>query len=589
MTSMPSIPLTLIALLPGGHGQPIVSATPSASITNLHVAGAGLVAGERAVFGVREDQEGQDLNGDEDQQDSILHVRELASGKTWNLGLATPLPNSQGVVLASDRLLVAPVEEDLEDLNGDGDRLDFVLHVVDLGLRRVTNLGLAGVESLVSDDQVAFLVGEAGQGHLDLNGDGDTLDAVMHCYSPARGVQNLGLAVPSFPVVPRPVVFRLEGQLLAFLVSEPSQGGLDLNGDGDAVDSVLFAYDESDGIVRDLRLATGEGVFAENPFAVSDPWIVFGVAEPSQGGDLNGDGDKLDLVAHAYRSDTGTIRNLGLATPGRGPYRAGRGFVAFLVHEQLQGNVDLNGDSDTFDLVVFVYDGPSDTARNLHLAALRFDFGTSQTVLEAGGRRLAFHVGEETQGRRDRNGDFDLNDFVLHVYDADMESVENLHLAAADAKVSADHVAFRVLEASQGNHDLTGDGDTNDGVLFLHDLRTHETRGSGAQAEQKYELAQDACLFQSDERHDFFGDDLNGDGDTGDRILRVFGWASGRVLDLGLALGAFSDPARSFTAHRHVLFNVGEEAQAASDLNGDGDILDSVLHVARIDELTRLR
>ena len=92
-----------------------------------------------------------------------------------------------------------------------------------------------------------------------------------------------------------------------------------------------------------------------------------------------------------------------------------------------------------------------------------------------------------------------------------------------------------------------------------------------------------------DEFHDFAGDDLNGDGDTGDRILRVFGWASGRVLDLGLALGAFSDPARSLSAHRHVLFNVGEAAQGASDLNGDGDILDSVLHVARIDEITRLR
>ena len=102
-------------------------------------------------------------------------------------------------------------------------------------------------------------------------------------------------------------------------------------------------------------------------------------------------------------------------------------------------------------------------------------------------------------------------------------------------------------------------------MLFLHDLRTHETRGSGAQAEQKYELAQDACLFQSDERHDFFGDDLNGDGDTGDRILRVFGWASGRVLDLGLALLASGQAAEAaerlntaaalnapFDVHRHL-------------------------------------
>src|SRR5262245_5669157 len=87
----------------------------------------------------------------------------------------------------------------------------------------ITNLGLAGTFALGVDGHLAaFSVSELGQG-VDLNGDSDTSDPVVHVYDSLTGVTtNLGLTTLS------PFGFigaaGIDGNLVAFSVGEAAQG-----------------------------------------------------------------------------------------------------------------------------------------------------------------------------------------------------------------------------------------------------------------------------------------------------------------------------------------------------------------------------
>jgi len=95
-----------------------------------------------------------------------------------------------------------------------------------------TNLGLAtsGTSDVRLDgDLIATIVSESNQGNTDLNGDGDSSDRVPHLFDATTGTTtNLTLASGSS--------IELDGDLLAFTVKESEQGpapGTDLNGDGE--------------------------------------------------------------------------------------------------------------------------------------------------------------------------------------------------------------------------------------------------------------------------------------------------------------------------------------------------------------------
>jgi hypothetical protein len=81
------------------------------------------------------------------------------------------------------------------DLNGDGDSAgDRVLHLFDSATLALTNLQLATERMRMGRRHVAFTVIESRQG-VDLNGDGDQLDRVLHLHWLASGeTVNLGLA-----------------------------------------------------------------------------------------------------------------------------------------------------------------------------------------------------------------------------------------------------------------------------------------------------------------------------------------------------------------------------------------------------------
>jgi len=187
--------------------------------------------------------------------------------------------------------------------------------------------------------------------------------------------------------------------------------------------------------------------------------IAFGVKESGQGNtDLNGDGDTLDLVLHVYNTSTKTITNVGLTSFSP---KIDENFVAFLPGEFSDGNTDFNGDGDTVDLVPHGFDTETGTTKNSKLST-----GLFVPVLDK--NLISVLVGEASQGNMDLNGDGDTSDFVVHVFDAQKNISINTGLASLiPAAVEENKMAFLVPEDRQGNTDLNGDGDTLDRVLHI--------------------------------------------------------------------------------------------------------------------------
>src|SRR5262245_48891543 len=92
---------------------------------------------------------------------------------------------------------------------------------VEVNVPAASNLGLAIAGMTGNEDLWLLSVSEADQGGTDLNGDGDALDRVLHVLDLATDqVTNTSLDVtPS----PQGELWRVEGTLVAFAVSESGQ------------------------------------------------------------------------------------------------------------------------------------------------------------------------------------------------------------------------------------------------------------------------------------------------------------------------------------------------------------------------------
>jgi hypothetical protein len=297
----------------------------------------------RIAFTIDErSQGGTDLNGDGDIDDLVLHVFDVATETTTNVGLDV----SDGFALGKEWVAFT-VDEAKQgasgtDLNGDGDIDDLVLHVFDLQTGTITNVGLDARDGFeIGKEWIAFTVDEARQGGADLNEDNDTLDFVLHVFDvETRMATNVKLDASGG--------FALGKEWLAFAVDEDSQGGTDLNNDGDIFDLVLHVFDVKTGTTTRVGLAS-------NVFALGKQWIAFAVDEDSQGStDFNGDGDAADFVLHVYDLETGMITNVGLDASGG--FAFGKEWLAFAVDEDSQGGTDFNGDGDAADQVLHVVD-----------------------------------------------------------------------------------------------------------------------------------------------------------------------------------------------------------------------------------------
>jgi hypothetical protein len=464
------------------------------------------------------------------------------------------------------------------DLNGDGDTKDEVYHVVDRLTGTVTNLGLAFFfPPRLDADAMLFQVVELGQGQ-DLNGDGDWLDRVVHFVSfDSPTPLNLGLAVDN------PTGFSGDDSLWSFRVSEFAQG-VDLDGDGLLNSHVPHVYDSDTGTLVNLA---GQGI---EPYSISGGRMVVTRAEAVFGMDLNGDGDLLDDVQELKDASLATILRSGLAASPLDDSGFGLGAAdAYVlgpqrwfpdVYEVYQGT-DLNGDGDQFDTVSHLVDLDTGGVTNLGVHLVAFT-GILMDLLAAEGP-VTSRVGwvyEPSLGGQDLNGDGDGFDRVLHEWEAPAGTLKNLGIAvrSSHATNSASLLLFLVGELEQGV-DLDGDGDLLDDVWHVYEPaqdRLVNLRGGieGGLSWQPlaFGAGEDFVVFEVSEAATG-GIDLNGDGDASDDVLHHFDATAGTITNLGLAVGLTDQlTGRRFT------FDVSEAAQGGVDLNADGDTNDRVLH-----------
>jgi Tol biopolymer transport system component len=211
----------------------------------------------------------------------------------------------------------------------------------------------------------AALVSEPQEGGTFLNGDGDGDDTVLSVYkltAPA-GWQAIGSVQAADAV-------DMKGNLAVFTTPEAAQGIVPLNGDADADDRVLRLYDAVTGTTTDLQTAAEDFVLGAPELVDCGGGpelhqvVAFRTSEDAEGGDLNGDDDALDSVLYIVDYDVnahaGTLIDKQTAVipcpleacDPRLPYRVTGKSVKFLTREQQQGGRDLNGDGDAIDLIL---------------------------------------------------------------------------------------------------------------------------------------------------------------------------------------------------------------------------------------------
>ncbi|MDX2438468.1 MAG: hypothetical protein QNL88_15655 [Acidobacteriota bacterium] len=571
--------LALVAVVALGSISPSAGTAHAAAVTvagrtlsNTGYAVADVAASPALVaFQVIEAKQfAQSLNGDLDIDDDVIHVLDTATGHVRNLGLAGGRPVVDGALVA---FAVPEEDQGRTDLNGDGDKTDTVLHVYNARTGVTSNLGLAVSEwdLRVGDPLVLAIVWEAGQNATDLNADGDATDWVAHAYdAEGRTTNNLALAVE----VSAASRFDAEDGIAAFFVDEADQNGTDFNSDSDAFDLVLHVYDVSTAVLTNTQLASNSST---PEVELEDGKAVVRVSEFAQGQTiLNGDGDFIDNVLFVHDVVTTAQANVGYecasaSFDARLSFAVDAGLVVFRYSEAGQG-VSGNGDADMNDAVFAVYDIATATLTNTGFAGPQYSLAVDDGY-------AAFLVVESHQGNADLNGDGDMDDWVLHLYDHGTQSTSNLTSASSTGShgVAAGMVAVQVREEEEGI-DLNADTDTDDKVLFLHEVTggapTNLRLASGGST-WVLSMSDEVLAFRTRES-DQDTTDLNGDGDFLDYVGHLHDLSTGLTTNLELATETIA------VAEATVAFRVNESQQGMTDLNGDGDASDAVLFVTML-------
>jgi hypothetical protein len=312
----------------------------------------------------------------------------------------------------------------------------------------------------VSGDLIAFNIYErnvAPWPGIDLNGDGDFDDSIIRYFNTSSlTVVKTGLEGISASV---------SGSKIAFETYEVWVGE-DLNGDG---------YHSADGVIRYLDLKTGEvtntGVLGYTS-RMSGSIIAFGVPEkyPLVDGtdrDLNGDGDATDNLIGYIDITTGEHTYVA---EGTGPRISGSTICFWTREEWLNDHAgsDVNGDGDTDDTVLGIYDIISGTTTVVDVRGM-----DSPSI---SGSLIVFSTSEYFW-ESDLNGDGDAVDAIISVYDITTGTLTFTEAEGLMPSISGSLIAYEVWESWYG--DLNGDGDTDDSLIYLYDLLTGEKTNTG--------------------------------------------------------------------------------------------------------------
>lgn len=500
-----------------------------------------------------------DRNGDGDLLDDVWVAFDTTTFAVIATGPATS--PSTGFVTSQGMIYSAASEsaQGNTDLNGDGDALDLVPCRWNATTGATTFPSAVASWIDVAPDDSRALVGLRESALGDLNGDGDTLDIVLHDWNPAGGpFVNRSVAVQSAKILPG-------GDIVA-VVPEAANSS-DLNGDGDSFDSLIRHFDAA---ASSWSNAANTGFID----AVDGSFAAIREFENTSGIDLNGDGDQLDSIVGVWNGATMTLARSGLDGQD---VTASAGRVYFVANESKSGATDLNGDGDTLDRVLTILD--SATAVSTFVPEAK-GIGT-QVPYSVSGDRIAYPTSEPwlaSVGQpADKNGDGDALDFVMTVRDLVALVVDSGHAfnGGAGFRLSGSYVGYNVSEAADGQTDRDGDG-TKNGFVFGVERFQGAWRSAflDTAMSDPYPVpggtgGEGRFLVSFDESKVAF--DFNGDGLLNDFATFDFDLAAGTARSFGVSSVNYN------SSTTLVALDVSELGEGA-DLNGDGDLLDDVIH-----------
>lgn len=363
--------------------------------------------------------------------------------------------------------------------------------------------------------------------------------------------------------------------------------GADFSGDGRVDATLLEVVDAASGDVTTLcpagavAVAGGRAAFLRPESAGPAPALAHCPTGPLVRGDpdLNGDGDATDDVVHLWLGAGASVANLRCAAT---EVWLSESHVAALVSESAQGS-SLDGDADTTNSVVLVH--PLAAGLPAHCAdwtRVGPNHAAAARRADLNGSVVAILTAEADAGA-DLNGDGDLDDQVLQVFDAATGTFTNTGQAAEDFVLGSSLLAFRTREARQGNQDLNGDGDIEDDVLQVLDLATGEIHSTGqavtpcaleaCDPRLPYRVLRDTVKFLTFEPDQ--GEDLDGNGFATDLVLQVFNVrrASEEALPVPAMARSLHGGSAATAPARTVIgaINSGVCTTDAAPCNTDGD------------------
>ncbi len=275
----------------------------------------------------------------------------------------------------------------------------------------------------------------------------------------------------------------VENGMAAYLRPESAMGTANcpsgsLNVDSDVRDSVVQFWPGS-GISQNLGIAA-------TAVSLSSSHVAALVSESGENDtDLNGDSDTNDTVVQIHPAGSGSWANTGQAAD---VVKMTGSFALFVTPEADQGGAPLNGDADSSDRVLQIFDAATsqlapcsaavggNCSAGVRQAAEEFVVGEPTTTSCGMVQLVAFRTRESAQGSNLNStangiasGDNDTTDDVLLVYDLVSGTLQNTGQAVTPCqipecdprfpyKVEGGRVRFLTAEAEQGNRDLTGEG-----------------------------------------------------------------------------------------------------------------------------------
>ncbi len=227
--------------------------------------------------------------------------------------------------------------------------------------------------------------------------------------------------------------------------------------------------------------------------------------------------------------------------------------------DQSDGRADLLGDGDFDDLMLQMLEASRP-------GEVRTLAPATQAVVASGS--VAFLTPESARGQ-DRNADGDSDDTFVQLSLRGAEPID-LGKEAVDLAISPEILAARI-PAADGGEPFAEVCDWPTRAACWRAVGSRATTIEASRGvvallapECPHSDPLGACLDQ--------GSDRNGDGDSADRVVRVYRANEGRLIETGQAAEEL------VLGERLVAFRTREAAQGA-DLNGDGDREDDVLQV----------